>query len=326
MAGAINAIGVISGVLGILQFGIDNFAAPDPEGSTVQVKAGLECPDCSTFDGNIETVVGYDFYNQEVGRADGGHVGSGGTLDLTLDQSVPGVQSDFVSVSAGNDAVCIAWISVRQKDGVEAAGGAWNGDIGSSCPGPNGAGQFVYASEQVAGTLPDGGEWRPQCMWLDGDLTNDFPSASLKFDVNAFGNINSEKTLSDGATCSKIIYTDNKDPISAQPGAKRSVHKRATEVPRKEWMKNMVVSSTNYPGHNATELCANEYAWGPDFIGSDGNHCDMETRVVTPVCSFRAVEGCLDLETGGALQRRSYVAKRESNTQVKTYKTVQNWK
>ena len=43
MAGAIvNVIGVVSGILGIVSFGQDNFKAPDSVGSVVNIQVGLD--------------------------------------------------------------------------------------------------------------------------------------------------------------------------------------------------------------------------------------------------------------------------------------------
>lgn len=42
MAGVIEVIGVISGLLGILQFGIDNFVEEPGDGSTFKIAVGLD--------------------------------------------------------------------------------------------------------------------------------------------------------------------------------------------------------------------------------------------------------------------------------------------
>jgi hypothetical protein len=42
MSAAIDAIGLVSGVLGIVSFFQDNISAQPPQGATVRVKAGLE--------------------------------------------------------------------------------------------------------------------------------------------------------------------------------------------------------------------------------------------------------------------------------------------
>jgi hypothetical protein len=42
MAGVIEVIGVVSGLLGILQFGIDNFVEEPGDGSTFKIAVGLD--------------------------------------------------------------------------------------------------------------------------------------------------------------------------------------------------------------------------------------------------------------------------------------------
>jgi hypothetical protein len=42
MAGFVQAIGVISGLLGVVQFGINNFQSEPPPGSTIKFAIGLD--------------------------------------------------------------------------------------------------------------------------------------------------------------------------------------------------------------------------------------------------------------------------------------------
>lgn len=42
MAAVIEVLGVISGLLGIIQFGIDNFSEKPDEGSTFKIAVGLD--------------------------------------------------------------------------------------------------------------------------------------------------------------------------------------------------------------------------------------------------------------------------------------------
>lgn len=139
LAGVAASIGIVNGLLGIVGFGLENFASLEPEGAKVQIKVGLQCPDCNTFDGDISSIDGYDEFNRAIGSSSGGYIASGDVLDATLDQDSPGTQARYLSVTAADDAVCIAWISVKQNDGAERAGGSWTGDIGAGC------GQTIYA-------------------------------------------------------------------------------------------------------------------------------------------------------------------------------------
>lgn len=132
---------------------------------------------------------------------------------MTVDQSTPGLRAEYIAVSNNNDATCIAWITVQQFD--DTRGGAWTGDIGSSC------GQASHYSEESAGKLKndDGSysdtDYTPRCTWLDGDHTNDIESAALKFDVSAYGEDQVDVTLSNGA-CDATIYGPDNGPINGR--------------------------------------------------------------------------------------------------------------
>lgn len=185
----------------------------------------------------------------------------------------------------------------------------------------------VFRGNQIAGEFKDGTEWKPNCMWLDGNHSDGLPTGGLKFNVPNYGELKSQASLDAGTECSSTIFTAAADPIEGNP-EKRSIDpalaKRGIDIPLKPWMKATIVNSPNYVGHNATALCENPMTWGPDFIGSDGYHCDMSTRTVTPVCAVHDVQGCLHLD-GNSLKRRSYVAKRQVHTDFKDYDHKQEW-
>lgn len=50
MAGVVEAIGVVAGVLGIVQFGMNNFADTTEPGSTIKVAVGLDGENGGTED------------------------------------------------------------------------------------------------------------------------------------------------------------------------------------------------------------------------------------------------------------------------------------
>ena len=54
-------------------------------------------------------------------------------VQLTCDQGTPGVQSDYIGIRAGGDAICIAYLAVTQNDQAQGSAGMWNGDIGAAC-------------------------------------------------------------------------------------------------------------------------------------------------------------------------------------------------
>lgn len=101
----LDAIGLISGALGIVQFGLDNFPTnPPPEGTTISIKAGLAA-NLTEAGGGINQAYCYDADNQYLGAADGGGIDEGGVFTTTCDQSAPDTQGDFVGVTFTDDAV-----------------------------------------------------------------------------------------------------------------------------------------------------------------------------------------------------------------------------
>lgn len=55
---------------------------------------------------------------------------------------------------------------------------------------------------------------------------------------------------------------------------------------------------TDFPSHNATELCGSATSWGPDLVSlSEGRYCDMESRQVYPLCDGLAKTECFEIES-----------------------------
>ncbi|KAK4504568.1 hypothetical protein PRZ48_005484 [Zasmidium cellare] len=316
---ALNAIGLVAGALGIIGFAKNNMPTQtDPAGAHVQVKIGLGEPgDSGNVAGGIDGVYAYDYNNAYIGRAQGGFIDVGGVLEVTVRQDTPGIQTDFLSVSATKDAPCISWISVSQYDG--SPGGAWTGDIGKAC------GDYWYhAGGQEAGTFADpcpqeGCSWRPVCAWLDADHSADYPYGAMKFNVRAYGEL-SEDTVKAGEdhVCASTLWASDSGPINDKPA------KREQRV-RSSWMNStLIVSSVS--SQTATELCHHDKSWGPDFIGVDGKYCDMESKTVMPVCSDTFVRDCVEVDQQlNTLRKRTTTARRTVDGVHKTYDTIEQW-
>lgn len=78
-AAAIQVIGVVSGILGIAQFGIDNFGAPDTGGSVVRFQVGLDSDGgLSNAGGDIPDIRLFNEVGEFLGgRYDPGFIGDG---------------------------------------------------------------------------------------------------------------------------------------------------------------------------------------------------------------------------------------------------------
>lgn len=85
-AGAMDAIGVVSGALGIVQFFMDNLPTKDPEGATIQIKAGLGDDNSDGLGGGIDAMYAFDYNNDYLGESDGCSMDAGGVCTVTVDQ------------------------------------------------------------------------------------------------------------------------------------------------------------------------------------------------------------------------------------------------
>ncbi|GAB7322881.1 hypothetical protein MBLNU13_g05431t1 [Cladosporium sp. NU13] len=311
----VDVVGLAGTTLTTIGFLQANWPTKNPEGATVKIKAGLPelTAEADSLGGSVDRIYAFDTRNGYSGSSKGCKIDSGGICEKTIDQSTSGKVAGYISISNNNDATCIAWITVEQFD--TTTGGAWTGDIGYKC------GQTWYNSVEPAGRLkPEdgGGQYIPKCTWIDGDHTNSIENTALKFDVMAYGE-GVLDTIGNDA-CAPTLYGSEKGPIAGKP-EKRSIHSR----PRPSWMQDQLIMS-NYTSQPAEELCTSGTSWGPDFIGLDGNFCDMDAKTLMPLCSSQDVHGCVEVdENEGTLVKRMNVARRSADVVHKSYKKISKW-
>lgn len=135
MAGAavIDIIGVVSGLLGIYQFGADNFASKDSGGSVVRIQVGLDSPGgLSNAGGDLPDIRLFNEVGDFLGIvADPGHIEDGTNgKDITVTQSAE-QQATYALFTANNDAICIAYLSIVWPGDDSKFG--WTGDWGKMC-------------------------------------------------------------------------------------------------------------------------------------------------------------------------------------------------
>lgn len=148
----------------------------------------------------------WDVDNIYLGEGDGTKIDSGGFEEITVGQSSPGTQAEYVGVAVDKNAVCVAWVTVKQYDNTE--GGAWTGDIGYNCD------QHWYEQNQKAGKYKDSDDdYVPKCTWLDADHTGDTPSAAIKFNVRAYGD-KVEETYENSDACDQTVWGKDNGPIN----------------------------------------------------------------------------------------------------------------
>ncbi|KFY35171.1 hypothetical protein V494_06143 [Pseudogymnoascus sp. VKM F-4513 (FW-928)] len=312
----VDAIGLLGAGLGIISFFQNNIPGDPPaQGAKIRIKAGNPGDDNPGLDGNIEAAYAWEINNNYLGQSDGSHIEVGGTADLTIDSFSPGSRADYAGISVTDNALCVSWITVTQFDSTK--GGAWTGDIGYNC------GQNWYMQTESAGYIdPDANpkvDYIPRCTWLDADHTGDVPSAALKFRTSAYGD-DVQDTVDNNKGCDATLWGENMAPINGAPSGKRSLR------PRTAWMNNVLVVSPTIETHKAAELCNSATSWGPDFVGSDGKFCDMETHTLLPLCSTEDVEGCVNIDTtANAVTKRSVGPKRAVDHPHKEYTKIKSW-
>lgn len=130
-AAAINVIGLVSGLLGIYQFGKDNFGSSDSGGSTVRVLLGLDIDGgLNNAGGDLPDVrlfnEGAEFLGMTV---DPGSIDDGTASDIKVAQKVE-QQATYGLFTANDNAICIAYLSIVWPDEQKFG---WLGDIGQIC-------------------------------------------------------------------------------------------------------------------------------------------------------------------------------------------------
>ena len=171
-----NVLAVIGGVLtttGFQENLMPHTSTFDPKhgDSAVRVAVALDGgkPGGKHFDpqGADGTAPGVLVYNPDydyVGHSDWKQrprIASGSYTDLIIYQAEgPGQQAPWVQLYAGDDAICVAYVSQRTNDGTALG---WLGDMGRAC------GQDWYHSNIVL----EGSDRSPDCVWLNRDHSRD---------------------------------------------------------------------------------------------------------------------------------------------------------
>lgn len=159
--------------------------------------------------GDIFKAYAWDTDNNYLGEAGGDSISAGGIIDTTIDSFSNGARAEYAGIAATDNAVCVAWITVKQFDGT--AGGAWTGDIGYSC------GQHWYENHEMAGYTDEEqkNEYIPKCTWLDADHTGDAPSAALKFYTPGYGE-KVQDTIDNAKSCEYTLWGPDEGPINGK--------------------------------------------------------------------------------------------------------------
>ncbi|KAI1822785.1 hypothetical protein F4861DRAFT_371310 [Xylaria intraflava] len=316
MSGILDAIGLISGVLGIISFGQDNLPKSNTKGSTVRVTVGLDVSGgLSNAEGDLPDVRLFNEAGDFLGiTADPGKVKSGDFGDITVNhENDSGQQASYALFSANNDAICVAYSSITWTSGDQYA---WIGDWGKQC-----GGAWYYSNVYISASGVT-----PNCLWIDanGDTPQtgfqvhwpefvDTNGSSIPSDpsdsadkVKYFCNagppfkmykypddkdprsitawtLSNKRSLSDELVpASEVSYGPPKSPVSAKFQSKE--HKRRDSQGLSSRLASSLVLGHS-DQHSAQELCSSSTSVGPDLVHlKHGQFCRMSDKTLWPVC------------------------------------------
>lgn len=131
---AVAAFGVFTGVLGIIQFGLDNFAAQPDDGpaSVIRVQVGLETPSnmIANAGGDLPDARTFNLNGESLGiTVDPGNIDDGSFAEYKVGQENT-QQPVYTLFSANNDAICIALVTIVWPDDQKYA---WTGGFARLC-------------------------------------------------------------------------------------------------------------------------------------------------------------------------------------------------
>ncbi|RWA07791.1 hypothetical protein EKO27_g7314 [Xylaria grammica] len=323
MVSIFDPISVVSGILGIIQFGIDNFPQEKPSASTVRITVGLDIQGgLSNSGGDLPAVTLFNEGGGYLGRkTHPGKISSGDFHDITIEHfHGGGQQATYALFAAHNDAICIAYTSITWPSGDQYG---WTGDWAPTC-----GGNWYYSNVYLSGSNK-----KLDCMWIDGN--GDQPQTGFQVHWPEFVNT-TENPLPNGedGQKAKVDYLCNSGPpfkmyenpnpnsivFWPQPDHQSSrdapaTESLATEKPlsaRFRSMQHGAPASHNQPGgltlmnrhlvisdldqHSAAGLCESATSFGPDFLNTrTGTFCRMANKSIWPVCDgAQIVDNCFD--------------------------------
>ncbi|XDG08366.1 hypothetical protein ABKA04_007981 [Annulohypoxylon sp. FPYF3050] len=323
-AAVIEAIGLISGALGIIQFGIDNFPTAKSVDSVVRITTGLDTPGGLTnAGGTLPDVRLYNEAGEFLGLSkDPGGIQDGGFADVTISHEGGNTQqATYALFSANKNAICIAYatITLPSQDKY-----SWVGDWGRQC-----GASWYYSHVYIGSTGVT-----PDCMWIDSN--NDQPQSGFQlhwpeFYVPSGDSLPAdpkEQTDKINYFCSQqpafkyYNYATDPDPraITAWPitnprsepftaygpakEAESAKFRRGTVYPRQTVNatatnphENRLVIS-NSKTHTADGLCGSDTSYGPDFVNTAlKTFCRMSDKKQFPVCDKTTTDNCFNTDS-----------------------------
>lgn len=318
---AVEVIGLVGSVLGIVQFGQDMMPSGTlsaADSSSLRIGLGLDGVNLSQSEGIVGNIKVYNENQIMVGAGSGdGFMGDGGFQDINIDQHYgPGKQPTYVQINGADDAVCIAYIMQTWPDGKQRG---WLGDMGYVC-----GAHWGYSNVVV-----DDNNYKPFCTWIDQNHDNGNPYAGIQIHMSEF-NVNSNSTYSKDMAhyCSwPTMYlspsTDAQgmpdNQIWGSPKDKTSVPAKPRAIKTRSPALASTIIGSQDASHSALKLCQSETSHGSDFVSfHEGVFCDMETKTPWPLCSDSVKDDCYRWETHTLIDAGGHTAK--------NYDNIQHWR
>jgi hypothetical protein len=175
---ALNVFSIVFGVATMIPFLGSMLPQREDLVTTVRIYAGTG----DGTDGQAPNVAAWDIDGTLIGSVKGGDlVVKGAPFDSKIEMKAKGngngaaAQAHYISLSQrGNDAICIAGISVTWPDGIEYA---WYGDVGELCGAPWYHSSTILSAQDL---------YTPKCVWIDGDETNGIKTKGMAIHLPSF--------------------------------------------------------------------------------------------------------------------------------------------
>lgn len=342
--GFVEVIGLISGGLGIIQFGLDNFAPKEETGSVIRISVGLDGNGLSEAGGDLPDVRLFNDFGEFLGiAADPGSVGPGSTEEIKVTHS-DGQQAAYTLFTANDNAICIATTSITWADGSQYG---WLGDWAQECNY-----DWFHSNVFVSGTSK-----KPKCMWIDANGDREYTAFQLHWpsfaptvppNLRSPDSTDSEVTevttseiCSGGPIFNAVKTPDPRGIIFKTPTQRRGLSRFFRRRPKPPIPTSISANATNStasrsqpkyrdqivldysPDNSARELCESPTSRGPDFANlAEGLFCRMLDKTLWPLCSDSIIKQCFSVESKQIVTGQVTVL----NSPSKKYSKVVTWK
>lgn len=334
--GFVEVIGLVSGLLGIVQFGMDNFGGEDDSvNSIIKIAVGLDGGGLTNAGGDLPDVRLFNEFGEFLGMsADPGFIddGTAGEIKVRHNDGL-GQQATYTLFSANDNAICIGMATITWPDG---SNWGWTAQWADPCKA-----SWFFSNLRFKGATND-----PICMWIDAN--GDQPHTGFQIHWPSWApetppeqrapedkkgtSLTEEQLCFSGPPFQLKTEPDPRGIIVAPPKQhftkRRGRTRRGSNWPQlnnnndnlnkticqnnettinqnqtppkkryRPWYRDQLVVDYN-PARSVKRLCNSNTSAGPDFANyAEGLFCSMENKVIYPFCDgVRTTTQCFDTE------------------------------